>query len=90
MTKPSVLLCKMMVDINDDGLLYIPYFRFLRKEPCVSSSKREGNGSKLAKRLTESSVELVHTQVSVIVVVIVSQQILHSALHQTLLQVLLH
>ena len=42
------------------------------------------------RRLTESCVELVQAEVSIIVVVIVPQQVLHGALQQAVLQVLFH
>lgn len=44
----------------------------------------------LKKGLTESRVELVQAEVAVVVVVVVTQQVLHGALQQTVLQVLLH
>lgn len=40
--------------------------------------------------LTESCVELVQAEVAVVVVVVVPQQVLHGALQQTVLHVLLH
>lgn len=40
--------------------------------------------------LTEGCVELVQAEVAVVVVVVVSQQVLHGALQQTVLHVLLH
>lgn len=40
--------------------------------------------------LTESCVELVQAEVSVVVVVVVSQEVLHGAFQQAVLQVLFH
>lgn len=40
--------------------------------------------------LTEGRVELVQAEMSVVVVVIIAQQVLHGALQQVVLQVLLH
>lgn len=40
--------------------------------------------------LTESGVELMQAEMSVVVVVVVTQQVLHGALQQAFLQVLLH
>lgn len=42
------------------------------------------------KTLTESRVELMQAEVAVVVVVVVTQQVLHGALQQAVLQVLLH
>lgn len=44
----------------------------------------------IEERLTESCVELVQAEVSIVVVVVITQQVLHGALQQAVLQVFLH
>ena len=41
------------------------------------------------EQLTESGVELMEAQVAVVVIVVVAEEVLHGALHQALVQVLL-
>lgn len=50
----------------------------------------ERTNKRAEESLTEGRVELVQAEMSVVVVVVVAQQVLHGALQQAVLQVLLH
>lgn len=50
----------------------------------------EPTNKRAEQSLTEGRVELVQAEMPVVVVVVVAQQVLHGALQQAVLQVLLH
>lgn len=61
-----------------------------RRNPEWKHSGEPRNNERAEQSLTEGRVELVQAEMPVVVVVVVAQQVLHGALQQAVLQVLLH